>query len=230
MALGMLAAMAAWGVPAARGAAASGKGATRTAQLKESPGLKLIRLPKTRQATDYTCGVAALQSVLAFFGEELREDQLAKELKPTPENGTDFRVIAKVAEEHGLKVSVRKGAGLADLRAALDAGSPALVSIQAWADAPQAEPSGAQGKALDQSSSYAEDWKDGHYVVAVGYDAKNFYFMDPSLLGHYGFIPAAELEARWHDEESPGERISGLMLVFSGKAHEGDPDAILLIE
>jgi len=38
----------------------------------------ILRLPHTRQATNYTCGAAALQSVLAYYGDEFREDALAK--------------------------------------------------------------------------------------------------------------------------------------------------------
>ncbi|MBI5622701.1 MAG: C39 family peptidase [Elusimicrobia bacterium] len=209
--LGLAAALSAssgpvWGSQPVRGSRAA---------LKGRPGLRLLRVPKTRQATDYTCGAAALQAVLAFFGQEFREDELSKELGADPEQGTDFRRMAETAQARGLKVSVKKGAGLADLKAALDQGSPAILSLQAWADAP---------------TDYGQGWKDGHYVVAIGYDAKNFYFMDPSLLGHYGYISAAELTARWHDEESPGERISGLMLVFSGRLAEEDPEAILPIE
>ncbi|MBX9691921.1 MAG: hypothetical protein K2Z81_06015, partial [Cyanobacteria bacterium] len=43
-----------------------------TAKGEKAPA-KLIKVPLTRQSTDYTCGVAALQSVLAFFGEDIRE-------------------------------------------------------------------------------------------------------------------------------------------------------------
>lgn len=41
----------------------------------------LIKVPMLRQSTDFTCGVSALQSVFAYFGDDYREDQLAKELK-----------------------------------------------------------------------------------------------------------------------------------------------------
>ena len=44
-----------------------------------------IRVPLTRQATDYTCGVAALQSILYYYGQEFLEDDLMEKLGPTPE-------------------------------------------------------------------------------------------------------------------------------------------------
>ena len=45
------------------------------------------------------------------------------------------------------------------------------------------------------------DWEDGHYVVAIGYDNKNIYLMDPSTLGNYTFIPIPEFLDRWHDQD-----------------------------
>ncbi len=44
--------------------------------------------------------------------------------------------------------------------------------------------SGLDGK----TGQLAEDWGDGHYAVAVGYDQQNIYLMDPSILGNYGYI------------------------------------------
>ncbi|MBI5210043.1 MAG: C39 family peptidase [Elusimicrobia bacterium] len=166
---------------------------------------KLLKIPMVRQASDYTCGVAALQAVLGYFGEDLGEGELSRELSPSPEEGTDYRAIAKAAAAHGLRCEVKKDAALGDLKAALDAGSPVIVSFQAWAEGP-----GAGGPA-----DYAADWKDGHYAVAIGYDRRNVYFMDPSVLGRYGFIAIPEFLARWHDEEAGGVRIEHLMLAFS---------------
>lgn len=50
----------------------------------------IIRVPTCRQSTDYTCGVASLQSVMRYYGDEMREDALAAKLGSTPEAGTGF--------------------------------------------------------------------------------------------------------------------------------------------
>ncbi len=47
-----------------------------------------------------------------------------------------------------------------------------------------------------------------HYAVAIGYDEKHIYFMDPSTLGHYTFIPIAEFLDRWHDMDGQVKLIS----------------------
>jgi hypothetical protein len=78
------------------------------------------------------------------------------------------------------------GMTVAGLKKWIDAKRPVIVSIQAWAE---------------KSVNYPADWGDGHYVMAVGYDQENIYFMDPSLLGNYGYIPIGEFVKRWHDRD-----------------------------
>jgi predicted double-glycine peptidase len=63
----------------------------------------LIHIPLVRQGTNWTCGVAAFQSVLyAFANEEWREDRLAEKLKANPKDGTDHREMISFARELGL--------------------------------------------------------------------------------------------------------------------------------
>ena len=74
----------------------------------------------------------------------------------------------------------------AELVQCLDEGKPVILMLQAWADRKQ---------------SYAKQWNEGHYVVAIGYDDEAFYVEDPSLHGNRGFILRKDLDARWHDVE-----------------------------
>ena len=150
---------------------------------------KLIRVPLTRQGTDHTCGVASFQSVLAYYGESIREDNLGKAVKVTDE-GTPWKNIKAYALKQGFNVDVRLNMTLDDLKKLLAEHKPVILAIQAWPDNPV---------------DYKKDWNDGHYVVAVGYDNDNIYFMDPSTLGDYTFIPRGEFLARWHDRDMDGK-------------------------
>jgi predicted double-glycine peptidase len=141
-------------------------------------------VPLIRQATPYTCGVASLESILAYYGQEWREDKLAQELKADPENGTDYHEIMRFARERGLQVEAAENMTLDDLRRAAGQDRPVMVAIQAWSDHPEA---------------YTDGWEDGHYSIVVGVDDKNVYLMDPSTIGNYTFIPIPEFLARWHD-------------------------------
>src|SRR5262245_25399786 len=64
--------------------------------------MRELAVPDVRQATDYTCSASALQAVLAYYGVEKREDELAKELGATPEDGAPPEAIVRVAMAHGL--------------------------------------------------------------------------------------------------------------------------------
>ena len=172
------------------------------------PWDRLIRVPLVRQSTGYTCGVASLLSVISYFFSAdpelrwVREDKLAAELGTTSD-GTNFNHIAQVARAKGLSAEVHTNMKLDELKRALDERKPVILAIQAWSDDP---------------TGYKDDKDSGHYVVAIGYNAVNFYFMDPSTLGNYAFIPADELPDRWHDVYTEaGAEISviGLGIVFS---------------
>lgn len=182
----------------------------------------LIRVPLVRQSTGYTCGVASLVSVLSYYYSAdpelrwVREDRLAAELGTTSE-GTDHRHIAQVARDKGLGAEIHYGMKLDTLFAALDAGKPVIAAIQAW----------------DDNSGRYKDYDDsGHYVVAIGHDAARLYFMDPSVLGNYAYIPISEFLDRWHDTDLDGVTpIVGLGIIFSSsRTPTYDPERILPIE
>ncbi|MEN6560023.1 MAG: C39 family peptidase [Acidobacteriota bacterium] len=193
--------------PARPSGAASGAAAAMAA----SPAalipatLPFAAVPDVRQSTGYTCGAAALQAVLAYWGIDEREDRLAARLRTTPEAGTHPDAIIRGARELGLTADLREGLEMADLERALADGRSVIVDLQAWRDSPDAP--------------WTETWDDGHYMVLLGMDAANLYFEDPSLLGARGVIPRAEFVDRWHDYEGeppldPSDRRYVHMAIF----------------
>ncbi|HPW18136.1 MAG TPA: C39 family peptidase [Candidatus Aminicenantes bacterium] len=169
------------------------------------PARLLAAVPDVRQSTNYTCGAASLQAVLARWGVEEREDRLAARLHSTPEAGTRPDDIVRVAREFGLSAEVREGLSLSDLEAALAAGISVIVDLQAWRES--------------DDVPWAETWDNGHYMVLLGMDARDLYFEDPALLGARGFIPRAEFVDRWHDYEGepplgPSSRRYAHMAIF----------------
>jgi len=177
----------------------------------------LIRVPLTRQSSDYTCGVAVLQSILYFYDaqDEYSEDMLVKELKADPVNGTSYQAMADFANSKGYLADVRTDMVLDDLRNFIDNGVPVIVLIQAWAESPV---------------DYSQDWDDGHYAVAIGYDRDAVYFMDPSTMGNYTYLPNQEFLDRWHDEDR-GVRLNrfGLIIKREIRKNHYDPDNIFPI-
>jgi hypothetical protein len=167
----------------------------------------LIRVPLVRQTTDYTCGAAALQSVLLYYGEDFGQMELARYLGASPQNGTRYRAILRFAnrkfpdpQKRNLWMWKRCGMTIDILREIIDSGRPPILPLQAW------------GK---PGVNWKKEWKEGHYAVAVGYDEYNLYFMDPSTPGHYAYIPNEEFLDRWHDQDpATGERLIQCGLVI----------------
>ena len=177
----------------------------------------LIRVPLTRQSSNYTCGVAVLQSILYFHDaqDDYSEDTLVKELKADPVNGTSYQAIANFARSKGYLVDVRTGMTLDDIRDFIEKGVPVIVLVQAWAESPV---------------DYSRDWDDGHYAVAIGYDRDSVYFMDPSTMGNYTYLPNQEFLDRWHDEDK-GVKLDrfGLIIKRDKRENHYDPDNIFRI-
>lgn len=162
-------------------------------------------MPLVRQSTSYSCGAAALQSVLGYYGnEDYDESDLMKLLGTNPEWGTVLEDMAKFAEEQGLRTRIASNQTLAQLRAHIAKNQAVIIEAQAWQED-------------DIETPYPDDWESGHYMVVIGVDDKNVYFMDPSLLGSRGFIPAHEFLERWHDISIAGKKLQRTALYFEGK-------------
>lgn len=173
---------------------------------------KFLFVPLCRQSTSYTCGVASLQSILMYYGHDYREDDLAEQLKSDEEEGTRPQRIVDFAKNLGVGVEWREQLTLADVHRYIDEGKPLLVAYQAWAAWDPVQP----------DYNYEEQWEDGHYSILCGYDEKNLYFMDPSTLGTYTYLPNDTFLKRWHDyyhKEETGEsiRLHQFGVAFSGQ-------------
>ncbi|HTZ39690.1 MAG TPA: C39 family peptidase [Syntrophales bacterium] len=193
-------------LPSAHGQATAALQESQTAPVLDRVK-NFIRVPLIRQMRDYTCGAAALQSVLVYYGEDIGQAELARLLGSDPQKGTSYRAILRFANrkfpdprKRDFWMWKRCGMTIDDLRQEIDRGKPAILAFQAWAK---------------PGVNWKKEWNEGHYAVAIGYDENNLIFMDPSVLGHYAFIPVDEFLDRWHDRDpSTGERLIQCGLVI----------------
>ena len=140
-----------------------------------------IFLPLIRQKFNYTCGVAVLQSILVYYNLYFDLQQtLIKQLNADTITGTEPKNIIKFARKQSLKVKEFNDMTLDQLKAELDKKHPVICLIQAW------------GEPTEYNKGYS-----GHYVIAVGYNDKHFYFVDPALEGIMGQMTYKQLESRW---------------------------------
>lgn len=155
-----------------------------------------LHVPIFRQATDFSCGAAAVASVLTYWNLfDGGESELYQKLETDPAFGTHPETMTKVLSEFHLSVEMLTNQTLLDLEIALAAGKTAILDIQAWSE--------------DESAKlpWPERWNDGHYVILIGMDDQYVYVMDPSIAQGYGYIPREELLMRWHDYEDRTGKI-----------------------
>ena len=144
-------------------------------------------LSRTRQSTDYTCGPSALQAVLAYWGRDVEENDLAALLGTTSEVGTFPEDIARGARTLGFQAEVREGLTLDEVQAHTSSGEPMIALAQVWRSQKDA--------AL---KSVSNEWENGHYIVVLGVDDRNVYFQDPFVRMSKAFIPRKTFEEHWH--------------------------------
>lgn len=142
-------------------------------------------VPSKSQKTGFTCGPAALRSILHYFGVTKSEEELKKLTKANEDEGTNTEELIKVARHFGLKTKVKYNMDKQHLKDWLDEDKPVIVCFQAWG-----------------SKKYYKTKESGHYAVVIGYDDKNVYFQDPSIHSKTrGYLPWDTFIKRWHDED-----------------------------
>lgn len=164
----------------------------------------MINMPGGRQSFDFDCGPKALQLVLAYYGVDIREDQLLLKLN-ADHQGTQVTDMADVARSLGFIVEACCDVTIGEIKRYVDAQQPVIVLVQAWAN---------KYMSLD-------DWRQtqehGHYVVVIGYEGRTILFEDPATFGNT-WLTEREFLARWHDVDPvTGEKLNRFALVLGGK-------------
>lgn len=149
-----------------------------------------VKLPDVRQETSFSCGASAFQSIAEMYGVGPTDESWYRDALDTdPEDGTPPENIRELADSLGLQTIAKEGMTPQDLKQWLDKGVPVMLLVQAWGD----------------PATYATD-ENGHYVVAIGYTDDELIVEDPSLRLIRGYIEWADLDKRWHDVGSNGEK------------------------
>lgn len=164
----------------------------------------MIDIPGGRQTYDFDCGAKALQVVMAYYGVEVREDELLAELR-FDSDGISVENMISVARKKGFEVVADCGVSLDTVKRYVDRNQPVIVLLQAWAE----------------RYMTMEDWRqdndDGHYTIVVGYDNYAIVFEDPASF-RKTWMTEEEFLARWHDvDPRTGDRLDHFAMVLFGK-------------
>ena len=93
-----------------------------------------IEIPALRQYGGYTCGVTCVQMLMNWldpYAADLNLTRYEELLGTTPEKGTPPDSIMGYLEENDVAFAASEHWSLEDLRAALDAGHPVMMALQA---------------------------------------------------------------------------------------------------
>lgn len=114
------------------------------------------------------CGPASLKMVLAFYGIEVEEGEIAGRMHASADLGVTAEDLARVAQEFGLEASIRNEASFDDIGHLLEHNAPPIVD---WFTVGRHD--------------YPEEIAvpDGHYSVVVGLDENYIYLQDPEIGG-----------------------------------------------
>jgi len=166
-----------------------------------------LDVPSLRQYSDYDCGATCFLSVLGYYGYDLYEEKVMK-IMEVKHNGVDPIGFERAAEKFNLKCKMTEKMTCEDVRDSIKEKIPVILSLQAWGE----------------KKDYTDNWKDGHYVVAVGYDKRGFFLMDPSQIG-YSYISDPDLMERWHEKDTNKISIR-LGIMIYGKKPKFDYDQV----
>lgn len=172
--------------------------------------MKILVLPKLRQTYAYDCGAKATQSVLAYYGFDVREDEIMKAGSVT-KDGIQIKKIKEIIRRYGLKIKSGR-MDIQDLKKFIDQKIPVIIVLQAWTSK----------KKID----WKNNWSDGHYVVVVGYTKDKIIFADSSAF-NYTYLTNNELIDRWHDIDIVGKKYLNFgMAVFGKKIKFNEHDLV----
>jgi predicted double-glycine peptidase len=165
---------------------------------------RMINLHIGRQTFDFDCGAKALQTVMAYYGIDIREDELIKELG-TGKDGTLVDKMISVAEARGFHVEAREGWTLREVKGYIDKGHPVIVLLQAWADR------------YLTLKDWRNDYDDGHYAVVIDHARGVLLFEDPASFRRT-WLREYEFQARWHDlDASINQHYEQFAMVLLGR-------------
>jgi predicted double-glycine peptidase len=155
----------------------------------------MILVPTVVQQEDYSCGSAALLSVLRYWQVYPGDECSLRQELGTNTEGTSEAAIVNVARQYGLLAYGQTNIGLTQLRQYVADGYTVIISYQACEE------------------DGANTWEDGHYAVVVDVTDNQIVLMDPSF-EEYEEMGLEEFLVIWHEYSDAGEQeyYSGVVI------------------
>ena len=122
-----------------------------------------MEIPYFKQETDWTCGPAVMRMILASFGIQKTEEELAEQLETNTEKGTLYGNLLKLAERYGFRHMSDINGNLNDLKNLIKEGFKVIVCY------------------------YCPEEDTDHYAIVKDIDSDFVYLLDPWYGPDYSF-------------------------------------------
>lgn len=176
--------------------------------------MKTFEFPELKQICEYDCGACALESVFMYYGGDIFEKQIMKVAGTIPKSGTSIKGMLRAIKHFGFEGKLEE-LNIDELKKYIDKKTPVILRLQAWSQ--------------HENTDWVKDWKNGHYVVAIGYDDKKIYFEDP-WCSERTYLEYNELLERWHDIDVDSEKYIGCGIVIVGKRNKYNLERVVHME
>ena len=121
------------------------------------------------QLDDFSCGAQVTHAILRYFGRA-RSTSRTTRLLGTDDDGTSWTAMRRLFLARGLTAKARRDARKRDIKTAIDAGAPVVVSVD----------------------------DEEHWACVFGYGKHHVYLADPSLPRSLRvLVPWSTFMARW---------------------------------
>lgn len=152
---------------------------------------KILDYPTFVQSKNYTCGPTSVQSVLSYYGININQDKIIKEMdiqsKPISEVGVTPNILIEYLRKYNLTAIPKQNLAVEDIIKNIDNKIPTIICIQSKPD--------------------YNKYDNGHYVVAIGYDLDNkLIIFHDSNISKRNSLSFSELDSRWHDQDYLGNK------------------------
>lgn len=154
----------------------------------------LINLPDSRQSEPYSCGATALQMIMAYYGMNVREQDIIDKMDIKEGSGVKMSNIKKIANEYKFETK-QDELTMPDILKNLDKKIPTITAIK------------------------KKENDEFHFVIIVGKYNNGLILRDPAKFT-YGFISFKELNKRGF--RSKNNNFVGLMIFKNSKPKFSD--------
>ena len=143
----------------------------------------LKKFPIRQQKYNYDCANSVFWTILYYFDKKVNYNTTKTLLKTDPIEGTQIHNLEKTLKKFRINF-IAENSTIPKLRKYIFNNCPSIVLIQ---------------HRKETNKEWSKTWKNGHYIVILGFYKNKVVFMDP-YYGKLRNLTIRDFLKRWHDK------------------------------